>query len=68
MVESLSRDGIVALGAVMNGSVVLAPSLDSSLAFTEDDRVVAVRPSSLREIELVIESETMMANRSPEAT
>jgi hypothetical protein len=59
VVETLSRDGIVALGALMNGSVILAPPLASSLMLGTGDRVLAVRPSSLREIELVTEPHQM---------
>ncbi len=57
--ESLSRDGIVALGAVMNGSVILAPPLSSSLVLGTGDRVVAVRPSGLREISVLLEHQQM---------
>ena len=68
VVESLSRDGIVALGAVMSGSVILSPPLDSSLVLGAGDRIVAVRPSILREIELVIEDDSVIARSMPEAT
>ncbi len=61
VVDSLSRDGIVALGAIMNGSVILAPPLGSSLVLDTGDRIVAVRPSNLREIELVLEHEPSIA-------
>ena len=66
VVESLSRDGIVPLGAVMSGSVILSPPLDSSLVLAAGDRIVAVRPSNLRQVELVIEHDSVMAESTPE--
>ncbi len=66
VVESLSRDGIVPLGAVMSGSVILSPPLDSSLVLAAGDRIVAVRPSNLRQVELVIEGDSVMAESTPE--
>ncbi|MDH3247717.1 MAG: NAD-binding protein [Acidimicrobiia bacterium] len=65
VVESLSKDGIAALGAVIDGSVVLAPPLGASLMLGTDDRIVAVRPSRLRDIELVIETDVMEPEVAP---
>jgi hypothetical protein len=56
VVSALSADGIVPIGAVIGGKPLLTPPLGSMLDMGPDDRIVAVRPSGLKEIELTLES------------
>ncbi len=64
VVSSLSADGVVPIGAILDGKVLLTPPLDSTLRMGPDDRIVAVRPSALREIRIVIEPAESMVDRT----
>ena len=55
VVSSLATDGIVPIGAIIGGKVLLTPPLASTLHTGREDRIIAVRPSSLREVSLVVE-------------
>lgn len=66
-VTSLSADGIVPIGAIIGGMVLLTPPLDSTLRMGLHDRVVTVRPSTLREISLSVEF-TSETNAAPTGT
>ena len=52
---SLTGDGMVPIGAMVNGTVTLTPPMESKITLTGDDRIIAVRRSALKEIDLVFE-------------
>jgi hypothetical protein len=54
-VASLIRDGIVPIGVIVDGAATLTPPMSSSFELGAGDHIVAVRPSTLREIDITIE-------------
>jgi hypothetical protein len=55
VVSSMARDGIIPIGVIVDGTVTLTPPMSSGLDLGAGDHVVAVRPSTLREIDITFE-------------